>query len=1003
MPPEPLAPAAAPAAAAAAAARGTTPAIPSRNALRVLRRLALAGSTVGGFCTIAAITYDVHRRITIAERIVENKRALQTSAPNYDATSAAKRLARMIEAAEAGEFNGVESLKEQDRAAAAAAAAAVAATAAAAAAPPPSELLQEGTEGKQSDNTASASGVFPDMYISLPGSRSAQAQAEKLLRDTRPGPTNLQTNSGLDGLASQGGSGSRGQEQQSTIALQEAAEELLREQRQEQHEQQQQQQQQMEGEGESFTDGNSLVREKEILKGLDHLPIMARIDWLLENNRPVPAAQLFLEFHPETLQGLSEDRKQLAERAVLANCKAENVHLARNVFERVEAVDRVSFEMWRTMILSLSKNGNIESAAAIYSRYMHQFKPTADMVDIILRCLVESRRLTTAKWFLLRNLEQDIGCGLCGAYLTGLWRKTRSIELLNGQLHKLLKVLARTGKKPTDKLFNPVIKAYVEFGRYADAEALAKHMAETYEIPLRCRTKGLLLLGYAMRCDWQGVYAGFEEMRQLGFMYRKADIIPVFDRIFLEFWVTHTGEEIREFLYRYLNDFKIVPDRVLYKHILEALVQKGDREMIHEFLRYGRERKWPKLINEFEFLEMLRARRHALEHSPVGFWQMLQAARMKYGQSAASQRILGYDQHSLPGVELNKMPMSEEMSPFFHRMQEAESSRRPVDQYQKLHRLMAHQMHNGKFVEALKYYEAAKAARFHLKQMHVEMAVAATILEKGIQAARELIESDWRSIRAVTRFQPMFFRQVFEINDGVPGEHIKLAVLRFYDLCSSGRDLIVKHHMLVSFCRRLIYEQKPDQALDLLGAVYASRHRHTTRFDDVCLKMFLRAFALADNPLGVRWCLLTALSWQPKRVGTDFIVEVRGIVGRLRHRSQSHLDSMPNLLKYESYLTRVAGLVVERFERKENPQWEVVHNPRVKQTRRSEFKQAPNPPRIFRLEDVPSMIVEWDEEYELEAALGRNPRGRRVKTLAEMDEERALDESWTTGGENIKC
>lgn len=64
---------------------------------------------------MAAITYDMHRRVRVAERIVENKRALQTSAPNYDATSAARRLARMMEAAEAGDFNGSESVREDNR------------------------------------------------------------------------------------------------------------------------------------------------------------------------------------------------------------------------------------------------------------------------------------------------------------------------------------------------------------------------------------------------------------------------------------------------------------------------------------------------------------------------------------------------------------------------------------------------------------------------------------------------------------------------------------------------------------------------------------------------------------------------------------------------------------------------------------------------------------------------------------------------------------------------
>ncbi|KAJ5786356.1 uncharacterized protein N7503_011568 [Penicillium pulvis] len=93
-------------------AANSTPAVPSRNALRVLRQLAYAGS-VGTFCTVAAITYDVHRRIRVAEQIIENKRTIRTSAPNYDATASARRLALMMDAAEAGEFLGLDSLKHK--------------------------------------------------------------------------------------------------------------------------------------------------------------------------------------------------------------------------------------------------------------------------------------------------------------------------------------------------------------------------------------------------------------------------------------------------------------------------------------------------------------------------------------------------------------------------------------------------------------------------------------------------------------------------------------------------------------------------------------------------------------------------------------------------------------------------------------------------------------------------------------------------------------------------
>ncbi|RAL07982.1 pentatricopeptide repeat protein [Aspergillus homomorphus CBS 101889] len=916
-------------------AHGTTPAVPSRNALRVLRRLALAGSTVGSFCTLAAITYDVHRRVSVAERIVENKRTLQTSAPHYDATSAAKRLARMMAAAEAGEFDGLASMKDNNQ--------------------PQQSSKAQAPEGKPDGGSA-----LPEMYLNLPDVRLSQA--EKLLRATRPGPLNpqQQQSAGLGGFASQSQTEPATASGEATENASEAAP--------------------------AVTDRFVKYGDSP-LGNLVDLPVTEQMERLLEFEYPIEAAQVFLDNHPSSLLTLPEDRRELAKRVFYANCTAGNVLLARNVFERLEDVHQVDFDMWKTVILKLAAKGHIESTAAIYSRFMHDFTASPDMLDIVLRCLVESQRLTTAKWLLLRNIQHDRGCGLCGAYLTGLWRKTRSIELMNSQLRKLLQVLGRLQKRATDKLFNPVIKAYVEFGRLADAEALAKEMIDYGAFP-GCRTKGLLVLGKAFQCDWDAVHAGLKEMLKEGLpLTRKADFIPIFDRIFLEFWPTHNGREIKDFIYRSLDEYNMVPDRVLYRHMIEALVMKGDREMVYEFLRYAKDNHWPKHLNEYEFLEMLRARRHALEESPIGFWQMLQAARVKHGQSQASQRILGYDKHSFPSPEVNRMPFTEDSLPFFKRMKQETLPSKRVHQYQKLDRQMSHGMHSGKFLSALRSYEDAKRARFQLKQVHVELAVISTILEKGIEPARALIEEDWGNIRALTRFLPQFFRVVNEIDTQATGEHIKIAVLRWYDICTERPNLTPKHHLLVSVCRRVITQDDPKLALELLSTVYASKYRKIIPFDGVCLKMFLRAFANTDNPLGVRWCLLTALTW--REVHEDFLIELRSFMGRLRHHSDSHLEKYHYLLEREEYITHLANLVMQKFQSGEGTTWDVHHNPSYKKNKRELLKRPLNADRIYVIENVERTVPQWDEEYELEAALGRL-EGVPTSTVAQLTEEHYL-------------
>lgn len=866
---------------------GNNPVVPSRNALRLLRRLALAGSTVGSFCTVAAITYDMHRRVRIAERIVENKRALQTSAPNYDATAAAKRLSRMMEAAEAGEFKGAESLREDNR-----------------------RLHQ----AQQHDEVPSFEGEGRGIP-SQPESSSELTQLDVPHAFEPMMDTDL-------------------------------SKPLIR-----------------------YT-----VTDRKLWKATrgrigPSSPTEAGIRALLNENRPIDAAQLFLDVHPASMHGISSERRNLAIWAFFQNCEEGNVYVARSIFDRLEEVDIVSQHMWRTLMFELAKKGAVESTAALFTKYRLRFSLPPEMVDIVLRCLLESHRLTTAKWVLLRNLHVDRDCGLCGAYLTGLWKKTGSIELINGQLKKLLTTLPQIGKQPSDKLFNPVIKAYIDFGRFKDAEALVNDMAVVYDLPIHCRTMGLLVYSKALQCDWKAVEDGLRRMHEGHFTKRRRDFIPVFDRIFLEYWVSHSGADIRHFLYRSIDGLELVPDRVLYKHILEAFVEKGDANMIAEITNMARERAWNIKVNEEEFLEMLRARRLGLEDGPVGFWHMLQAARVKHGQAASSQHILGFDQRSFPSSDVNKMPFTQAPMNWYERSLQEMTPSKSVDQYQKLHKQMAHYMHVGKMVEAFKCFESAKRARFHVKQIHVEFAAMATIIEHGIGAARDLINKEWQAIRHKhsVRAYPEFFRRVQEVDDENEAEHLKMAVIRFYFVCLSNKKMTVKHHITVAICRRLISLRKSDIALNLLSAIYMSFFRDLASFDTVCLKMFVRAFCELESFAGIRWSILTGLA-QSGTVTWDFVVEVRRVLGVVQRafRVSLHIEARKQL----EYLDHLANLLEKKSQQDTNA-WELQFDPAKQQL----SQESPSRPVardekiLYQKSDIRDTLETWNGRSELEAVL----------------------------------
>ncbi|KAI9372519.1 hypothetical protein BJX61DRAFT_439249 [Aspergillus egyptiacus] len=938
-----------------------TPAVPSRNALRVLRKLALAGSTVGSFCTVAAITYDVHRRVAVAERIVENKRALQTSAPRYDATSAAQRLSRMMEAAEAGEFKSIEAWKEEER-------------------------------------------KFRRSHLLRPQDDTGLSPADQDSHDTSIPIINPSTTAGT------------GSEPGTSVPLEGTA---------------------IEASKPDTLEGNAHnhfpsprpalpaeTREKYVLRQSDPSDTFAaleegealgmdkedslteRLQSLLDRGRIIDGAQIFLDEHPASVRGISSLRREIVVHLFYLNCKQENVFLARSIFERLEDIDRVSPTMWSILIVALARQGCVESAATVYERYRIRFNVPHYMLDVVLRCLLESQRLTSAKWLLLKHLQDDRNCGLSGAYLSGLWKKTRSIELLNGQFKKLLLMHRRLRRGVSRKLFNPVIKAYVDTGRFSDAEALVHEMETTYRVTPACRTRGLLLYGKALQHDWRAVEEGFEEMHGLG-MTKSADFVKIFDRIFLEYWPLRSGAEIRDFLRRHIDTLDVIPDDVLYRHIMEAIVQRGDEAMLFEFADMASQRSWKvSPFDKDEYVKQLRERQAAADTSPVSFWQMLRAAQEHHKRLTLSESFVGYSQDSHQPESLNANPddLQFPMSWYHTTLEELTQPSRPVDQFQKLHKRMYHYMHAGKMAEALECFEGAVNANHELNQVHVELAVIATVLELGLDAAQKLVKENLPSFQPNDHL-PIFFRQVIAVDPSAEAEITKLAIFRFYHLCWWNRRSTVKHNILTSTVRRLVESNKPGIALDLLVAVYMSKYGRAVSFDGVCMKMFLRVFAALDNLAGIRWCLLTAFA-RGSALNRDFMVEVYRVLGMLERDYNSssseaplHLDDLkklsvfqeieqvpnwrevkgqPNWRESEVALRRMEALryltfVARRLGKKCAGQdfLDVKSNPSAKKSLRRALKRPLNGREFVRFTNLVQDVELWDEEFELDKVLGR--------------------------------
>jgi hypothetical protein len=85
------------------------PLVPSKDALRVLRQLAFAGSTLAAI-GVVTLNYNVHRRIRLAEQHLETKKQIRALSSGKGEAI----LARMIEAAENGQDFSIRAIREQE-------------------------------------------------------------------------------------------------------------------------------------------------------------------------------------------------------------------------------------------------------------------------------------------------------------------------------------------------------------------------------------------------------------------------------------------------------------------------------------------------------------------------------------------------------------------------------------------------------------------------------------------------------------------------------------------------------------------------------------------------------------------------------------------------------------------------------------------------------------------------------------------------------------------------
>ncbi|OJD18770.1 hypothetical protein AJ78_01241 [Emergomyces pasteurianus Ep9510] len=795
--------------------------IPSRNALRVLRQLALAGSTIGaigGLCTVGTITYDIHRRVQFAERIVESKRSLQTSCPNYTGTGAAT-VAQMMEAAEAGEFLGLAAFKKRNERR--------------------RHQLANDTDGSvdAADNMGSHTIRAGDVDIGA----SALGKSRGIVQE--PPQHLFFLNKYKPKLKS-------GKELRPDLSHPMSVTPSFREKYQ----------------NLSLSDPSLAVQR------------------LLDHHMLDEAVLRFLRDVKNTnLKADEEARNDIATHLLYTSLHRNRLQLAQKLFYWFEAEEKVNPALWEIMLLAMWKNGRFESLSTLYLKYAKEFELNPVLLRVVLKSLISSHRLSDAKSVLFKYIGHDADCGACGIYLGGLWSRTRSVVLMETQFWKLLETLASCRISATEKLFDPLLAAYVEFGMSDKADMLVKTMKDTYNIPLKTRTLGLMAYGKAVNCDWDGVKATLARMHELGLSTKDPfRFTQMFHRVFLEFWIANSGDAINQFVFDAINTYGLVLDKLLFDQIIKAFIQKGTVDMVEELLQTVKEKGWKLKLERPYFMELLQEARLSAKCSPAGLWRMFRATEQKYGYAATSRQVLGYDATSFPVDESEKKPNSQETAAMWRRAMSMPESSRHIRQFTPLHTQMMYFINAGKPELSLTSFQDAKKSGMVMKRLHLDLAATASILLHGDTRDAKAILQEFDTLQTPGKpVASQFFQAIMQASEMDEIEAVKMAVLNFYSI-RQQKLMPVKHHAASTVAARLLDIGNNASVLDMFRTINKTKYTAFAPFDPVAIKFIARAFYRTGNFKGVRWAIFTGLK-RPSAVNRDLCDEISFIVSRSKN------------------------------------------------------------------------------------------------------------------------
>ena len=841
------------------------PIVPSKAALRRLRQLALTGTTIGAVSGIALANVDVHRRIHVAETLIENGKKLRSSERYYSGG------AQAVLEADSADSDPVTLPSERTR---------VYRTRAL-----DEETIHDGF-GTRSDNGGAAGGQQVGVLDGLDDPAG------------KPAPEHV--------LA---GENTRDGRQVSEIRNNEARTTSFSNYRSSPHA----------DHGTAWISAGNIKSSRRPKSNGEVPAEVKRMYELIQQGDTAEAFKSFREtYSVSNGTPLTSKTKRLTTKMLQAALSSKDWEHSRKMWEHLTNLESVDDQHWNYLLRLVQERKYTE----IVEVYEELFK---DAVEIppnirmaVLRAHIATNKIEEAQKFCFAFEGKTDG--LAGHLLSVIWKNKKDFSFLTN-VYVGLVALDKTGALFT-KTYGTMIDASIEADMDDHIEYYMREMTKDLQeasrvqhgVTIDGRICGLLMLAKARRGEWHAVEADMQAAKEANAFFDQETSFATFVQKILRYYVRdHDGQEVLTFLRRCIEEYGLVPDEILSSTVFLTLFQNGNTHLVGKWIHLLREKKLDVVLEGHHFTRVFDslAKAYPWAH-PDRLWSALLACYDRDPDTVGSdafdvirssaakknpRRRTQLDMDTGDGAPESFSNDLEWMA--WANLRQYERSKPENDQATRSHpeRFLFSSDLKFKMQYALSFGRPKRALELYYEALAAGEVVCGVAISRAVEAALQTTPGNDSLAKSIIEAAsnrgessegakvPLMIESLKQVDDSGAKEHIVQSTLHQYDIRKREINLVT-HHLTTSSARHLVNIGQAETAIKLLSAVYESEWAKIKNFEVPTMTVWLNAYATVHNVQGIQWVVQQVLS-QRMWIDSKFIIDLKDA----RRRAMAHFDT----------------------------------------------------------------------------------------------------------------